>query len=133
MLRTNRLRTRAAAAGERWCSSGHHQVSVAACTNLDGEVMASCVDCHWIVVKDVIMLAPQQLLKPRILRAAADNLAPDVDDALLGPAEGIEDGLAVDDEFGDAQWMMDDGRTELVDIMNKFCICKTPSQLEISD
>ncbi|KAN0109120.1 hypothetical protein V8E52_009642 [Russula decolorans] len=32
MLRTNRLRTRAAAAGERWCSSGHHQVSVAACT-----------------------------------------------------------------------------------------------------
>jgi hypothetical protein len=28
-----------------------------------------------------------------------------------------------------------DGRTELVDIMNKFwfSICKTPSQLEISD
>jgi len=26
---------------------------------------------------------------------------------LLGPAEGIEDGLHIDDEFGDVQWMMD--------------------------
>jgi len=48
MLRTNRLlaRAAAAAAGERWCSFGRHQVSVAACINPDGEVMASCVDCY---------------------------------------------------------------------------------------
>jgi hypothetical protein len=103
MVRTNRLRTRAAAAGERRCSSGHHQVSVAACTNPDGEVMASCVDCR------------QRRHNARTAAAVeAEDLAPDVDDALLGPAEGIEDGLAVDNEFGDAQWMMDDGRTELL-------------------
>ena len=101
MLRTNARRARVFAAGERGCAAGRHQVLLAACTNHDGEFMASCVDCR------------QRRQNARatdadnIARAAADNLAPDIDDALLGPAEGIEDGLAVDDEFGDAQWTMD--------------------------
>lgn len=104
MARTDRLRARAAAAGERWCGIGHHQVSVEACTNPNGEIMASCVDCRQRRRNERAAAAAEAEV---LARAAADNLAPDIDDALLGPAEGIEDGLGVDDEFGDAQWMMD--------------------------
>ena len=92
MLCTDRLCACTAAAGERWCSVGHHQVSIEACTNPDGEVMASCVHC---------------CQRHQNEHTAADNLAPDINDVLLGPVEGIEDGLDVDNEFRDMQWMMD--------------------------
>ena len=59
MRHTNRLRARAAAAAvdddddddERWRRFGHHQVSVSACINPDGEVNTSIMRCllskHW--------------------------------------------------------------------------------------
>jgi len=104
MLCTDRLCACTAAAGERWCSVGHHQVSIEACTNPNGEVMASCVDCCQRCRNECTAAAAEAEV---IARAAADNLAPDIDDVLLGPVEGIEDGLDVDNEFRDMQWMMD--------------------------
>jgi hypothetical protein len=60
MVRTDRLRARAVAAGERWCSVGHHQVSVAACTN--STPMERSWLSVWIVAKDVGMCALLPLL-----------------------------------------------------------------------
>jgi hypothetical protein len=66
--------------------------------------MASCVECRQRRQNARTAAAAEA---EDLARAAADNLAHDIDDVLLGPAEGIEDGLDVDDEFGDAQWMID--------------------------
>ena len=69
--------------------------------------MASCVDCHRRRHARTAAAAAAAAEAEDLARAAADNLPPDIDDALLGPAEGIENGLAIDDEFGGAQWMID--------------------------